>query len=217
MYFLFFFFCQWMGFGPEEMKIPDTFEIPVSSFSQYGGHASICIRYDSQTLDLYYKQGSDDGTNNSNSKVSNNIAYLQVGVPEYRISQMVKNGGNILDAYGVVNVISPSGLPMRGIVGISPDPMMFVALNCLNVRESRDFYAQLGFVEQVGTTISVDKVTFLLYGMNIGCMIDWRRLVIKEFLLLRSVLQKGLIFLSRIQIQQLSFFFLSLFAFLFLW
>lgn len=136
----------WMGYGPEEMKIPDIFEMSVSSFNQYGGHASICIRYDSQTMDLYYRQGSsDDGTSKSSS---NNIAYVQVGVPEYRISQMVKNGGNILDAYGIVNVISPSGLPMRGIVGISPDPIMFVALNCLNVRESRDFYAQLGFVEQ---------------------------------------------------------------------
>jgi hypothetical protein len=61
---------------------------------------------------------------------------------------MVKNGGNVLDAYGYVNVVSPSGLPMRGIVGIWPDPMMFCAINCLNVKDSRAFYEQLGFVEQ---------------------------------------------------------------------
>ena len=30
-----------------------------------------------------------------------------VGVPSYRVSQMVSNGGNILDAYGFVNVVSP--------------------------------------------------------------------------------------------------------------
>lgn len=131
-----------MGYGPEEMKIPDAFEIPVSSFAQYGGHASICVRYDSQAIDLFYKKGDSNPPGNS-------IAYLQVGVPEYRISQMVKNGGNILDAYGIVNVISPSGLPMRAIIGISPDPIMFLALNCQNVKESRQFYEQLGFVEQV--------------------------------------------------------------------
>ena len=61
---------------------------------------------------------------------------------------MVKNGGNVLDAYGYINVVSPSGLPMRGIVGIWPDPMMFVAINCANVEESRAFYEKLGFVEQ---------------------------------------------------------------------
>ena len=62
---------------------------------------------------------------------------------------MVKNGGNVLDAYGLVNVISPCGLPMRSIVGISPDPIMFVALNCQDVQASKIFYNQLGFVEQV--------------------------------------------------------------------
>jgi hypothetical protein len=58
-------------------------------------------------------------------------------------------GGQINDAYGFVNVISPCGLPMRGIVGISPDPIMFVAINCANVQQSKAFYEQLGFVEQV--------------------------------------------------------------------
>jgi len=62
---------------------------------------------------------------------------------------MVKNGGSVLDAYGIVNVISPAGLPMRGIVGIWPDPIMFVAVRCQDVQKSRVFYEQLGFVEQV--------------------------------------------------------------------
>jgi len=75
--------------------------------------------------------------------------FLSVAVPQYRISQMIKNGGNILDAYGIVNVISPSGLPMRGIIGIWPDPIMFLAIHCVNVDASREFYEQqLGFVEQ---------------------------------------------------------------------
>ena len=63
---------------------------------------------------------------------------------------MASSGGTILDAYGIVNAISPAGLPVRGIVGIAPDPLMFVAINCVDVEESRLFYESLGFVEQVG-------------------------------------------------------------------
>ena len=74
-----------------------------------------------------------------------------MGVPGYRISEMVKNGGKIIDAYGFVNVVSPCGVKMRGLVGISPDPLMFVAINCEDVQKSKAFYEQLGFVEQVRT------------------------------------------------------------------
>jgi hypothetical protein len=62
---------------------------------------------------------------------------------------MAEAGGKIIDAYGLVNVVSPSGLPLRGIVGISPDPIMMIAINCKDVKDSRAFYEQLGFVEQV--------------------------------------------------------------------
>lgn len=166
------FFCydplrphKWLGFGPEQLSIPSDFIIPVSSFASYGGHASLHIRYDAQSPSVFYRT--------ADAAPGDNIAYLQgmllptiespsfvchavaniwqmllVGVPTYRISQMVKNGGNVLDAYGYVNVVSPCGLPMRGIVGISPDPIMFVAINCANVEKSRAFYEQLGFVEQ---------------------------------------------------------------------
>lgn len=130
----------WLGFGPEQLSIPEDFEIPVSSFAGYGGHASICVRYDSQTTAPLYRVGDN--------APGDNIAFLQVGVPGYRISQMVAAGGNVLDAYGLVNVVSPCGLPMRGIVGISPDPIMLLAINCENMKESAAFYERLGFVEQ---------------------------------------------------------------------
>ena len=71
-----------------------------------------------------------------------------MGVPGYRISKMIENGGNILDAYGLVNVVSPAGLPIRGVVGIAPDPIMYVAINCQDVKESKEFYEKLGFSEQ---------------------------------------------------------------------
>mmetsp|Transcript_26843 Transcript_26843/g.58884 ORF Transcript_26843/g.58884 Transcript_26843/m.58884 type:complete len:384 (+) Transcript_26843:123-1274(+) len=130
----------WLGFGPEQLSVPDDFELPVSSFSKNGGHASINVRYDSQSVAPFYRQG-DDAPGNS-------IAYLALGVPGYRISQMTANGGKILDAYGLINVISPAGLPIRGVVGIAPDPMMYVAINCRDVKESKEFYEKLGFVEQ---------------------------------------------------------------------
>lgn len=130
----------WLGYGPEQLSIPESFELPVSSFGEYGGHASIRVRYDSKSIDALYRKGAD--------APGDNIAFLQVGVPQYRISKMVSNGGNVIDAYGIVNVVSPCGLPMRGIVGIWPDPMMFVAINCKDVAESRRFYEQLGFFEQ---------------------------------------------------------------------
>jgi hypothetical protein len=130
----------WMGFGPEQMSVPNDFVVPVSSFAMNGGHASIHIRYDSESKEALYKPGDP--------VPGNNIAYLQIGVPAYRISQMVKNGGDIISAYGFVDVVSPSGLPMRAIIGISPDPMMFIAINCQNMKESRKFYEQIGFVEQ---------------------------------------------------------------------
>ena len=46
-------------------------------------------------------------------------------------------------------------LVVRGIVGIRPDPMMFVAINCENVKASKEFYEKLGFVEQVSTVLFV--------------------------------------------------------------
>jgi hypothetical protein len=61
---------------------------------------------------------------------------------------MVKYGGNVIDAYGWVNVVSPAGLPIRSIVGIRPDPMMFLAINCADVKQSEEFYNKLGFVRQ---------------------------------------------------------------------
>lgn len=130
----------WLGFGPEQLSIPPDFTVPVSSFYEYGGHASIHLVYDSKSTSVLYNIGDP--------APGNNIAYLQVGVPTYRITQMVKTGGNILDAYGIVNVVTPSGLPMRGIVGISPDPIMFVAINCADVKQSTAFYEQLGFAQQ---------------------------------------------------------------------
>eukprot|EP00580_Thalassiosira_gravida_P014310 CAMPEP_0201682160 /NCGR_PEP_ID=MMETSP0494-20130426/51481_1 /ASSEMBLY_ACC=CAM_ASM_000839 /TAXON_ID=420259 /ORGANISM="Thalassiosira gravida, Strain GMp14c1" /LENGTH=436 /DNA_ID=CAMNT_0048165917 /DNA_START=27 /DNA_END=1337 /DNA_ORIENTATION=+ len=136
----------WLGFGPETLSIPPTFELPVSSLSQYGGHAAIHVRYDPKSTAILYKPSS--GEFNNEPAPGDNVAYLQIGVSQYRISQMVKNGGNVLDAYGWVNVVSPAGLPIRAIVGVSPDPIMFLAVTCADVKKSEEFYAKLGFARQ---------------------------------------------------------------------
>lgn len=62
-------FSQWLGFGPEQLSIPADFTIPVSSFSSYGGHAAICIRYDTQSSSVLYRIGD--------AAPGDNIAYLQ--------------------------------------------------------------------------------------------------------------------------------------------
>ena len=130
----------WLGFGPEQLSVPADFRMGVSPFAQYGGHATIHVRYDSSSTDVLYQKGQN--------APGDNIAYLQLGVPQYRISQMVSDGGEVLDAYGFVNVVSPCGLPMRGIVGIWPDPIMLVAINTADIQQSRAFYEGLGFSEQ---------------------------------------------------------------------
>lgn len=61
---------------------------------------------------------------------------------------MVKYGGNVVDAYGWVNVVCPAGLPIRAIVGIRPDPLMFLAINCADISQSEEFYSKLGFARQ---------------------------------------------------------------------
>ena len=50
------------------MSIPADFELPVSSFAEYGGHSSIEVRFDAKSTTSYY-DGSTMG--------GNNIAYLQ--------------------------------------------------------------------------------------------------------------------------------------------
>lgn len=129
----------WLGFGPETVNVPTGWVPGVSSFGEYGGHASIALVYDGSSRSALYRPGE--------SAPGDNIAYLQLAVPGYRISRMTTAGGNIIDAYGHVDVVSPSGVPMRGVVGSVPDPIMLVAVNCVDVAASKLFYERLGFVQ----------------------------------------------------------------------
>ena len=112
----------------------------------YGGHASIHLRYDPFATAPLYKRSF--GEFNNEPAPGDSIAYLQLGVPQYRISKMVETGGNVIDGYGWVNAVCPAGLPIRSIVGVRADPIMFLAVNCQDVAKSEEFYAKLGFVRQ---------------------------------------------------------------------
>ena len=48
--------------------MPSDFQLPVSSFTKYGGHASINVRYDTQATAPLYRIGDDTP--------GNSIAYL---------------------------------------------------------------------------------------------------------------------------------------------
>ena len=143
---------SWLGYGPEDLDVPSDFVLPVSSFARYGGHSSLHVRCASgdagnsttrEGRPLYVRSS---GEYNDSPAPGNNVAYLQLGVPTYRISQMVKYGGNVLDAYGWTNVICPAGLPLRAVIGVrTPDPFMFVALYCDDVNASAEFYESIGF------------------------------------------------------------------------
>jgi hypothetical protein len=66
---LYFLMLQWLGYGPEQLSIPNDFTLPVSGFGKYGGHASIRVQYDAQATSAYYRgDGNPPG---------DNIAYLQ--------------------------------------------------------------------------------------------------------------------------------------------
>jgi hypothetical protein len=81
----------------------------------------------------------------------------------------------VIDAYGWVNVVSPAGLPVRSIVGIRPDPIMFLALNCVDVTKSEEFYAKLGFVRQVGCCMWLTcQLSFAQVYQVVSLLIRWQ-------------------------------------------
>jgi len=65
-----------MGFGPEQLSIPDDFIYPMS-FAQYGGHSSIHIRYDSSSTESLYLYSKNITNTTTFTAPGDNIAFLQ--------------------------------------------------------------------------------------------------------------------------------------------
>lgn len=97
-----------VGFGPQQLAIPEDFVPGVSSFLGYGGHFSL------QLVELADESG--DGVMRF-YEPGNGLAYIQLGVPSYRISKVLEYGGEIISSYGFTEVVAPGGLPFRIILG----------------------------------------------------------------------------------------------------
>lgn len=75
------------------------------------------------------------------------LAYVQLCVPNVRISSLVDNGGRVESAYGYVEVIAPGGLGVRVLTAPRRDPFEFVAVRSSNVSAAAAVFQEaLGFV-----------------------------------------------------------------------
>ncbi|KAG8466603.1 hypothetical protein KFE25_007982 [Diacronema lutheri] len=68
------------------------------------------------------------------------LLYVQLRVPNVRISGLVQSGGAIESAYGYVEVTSPGGLAVRVITAPRRDPVEFVALRVPDVEAAAAYY-----------------------------------------------------------------------------
>lgn len=111
------------AYGPVDLgKAPDFYP-GVSSFDEEGFHCAIVLR------------------RGPGSRPGDGVAYVQVAMPFIRASKIINNGGIIVDAYGVINVLAPGGLPFRLLVGDEVrDRLMYVALRCRDVKASARYY-----------------------------------------------------------------------------
>ena len=59
-------------------------------------------------------EGVNGGSNGGETFVAGDgLAYIQVGVPQFRLSKLIENGGEIISAYGFTKVAAPGGLLMQ--------------------------------------------------------------------------------------------------------
>ncbi len=82
-----------MGFGPNTYKIPSTFNMGVSSFGEYGGHATLSLRNAAPTG----ARSSDTTAVNSAAATElqpqqHKLRYIKVGSGVFRVSKAVENG-----------------------------------------------------------------------------------------------------------------------------
>lgn len=114
-----------VAYGPTDLTRPPNFYPGISVFDEDGGHCSVVVRR--------------GGTGN----VGDNFAYMQLAMPFIRASKLMAYGGQIVEAYGVVNVVAPGGIPLKLLVGDEvKDRIQYVALRVRNVKDSERFYVK---------------------------------------------------------------------------
>ncbi len=116
-----------LGYGPAPYSKPPGFLPGVSSFDDYGAHFALELRAPK-------KEGAP-------LRVGNGLQYIQLALPNVRISKLLAAGGNITEAYGNINVLAPGcDVPFRIIIGEIRDPFMFAALRVRDAAAAAQFY-----------------------------------------------------------------------------
>lgn len=166
-----------IGFGPDMLKSPASFHPGVSSFFEYGGHATITLKSAAPSRPT----GSPTDSNNEIRDIlnpGNGLQYIKLGTEQLRISKGVEAGAKVSYAYGWVDLDTPSGIPMEVVVGVAKDPLMMACLRCTSVPESVEFFkSQLGMIEvpypyarQVGSNFEPQLrpgAVYLSYGADL--------------------------------------------------
>ena len=87
-----------VGYGPEQLAVPTDFAPGVTSFQGYGGHFTL------QLVEVMDEK--DDGVLRF-YEPGTGLAYIQIGLPNYRISKLLEYGGEITSSYGFTEVVAP--------------------------------------------------------------------------------------------------------------
>ena len=115
-----------LGYGPAPYSKPPGFLPGVSSFDDYGAHFALELRAPKKNAAL---------------RVGNGLQFIQLALPNVRISKLIAAGGNITEAYGNINVLAPGcDVPFRIIIGEIRDPFMFAALRVRDTAAAAQFY-----------------------------------------------------------------------------
>lgn len=100
-----------VAYGDVEDSVGKAFVPGVSNYNLYGGHCSITLSCPSKATSMNPIPDPPPPTN---------LAYIQLSVPGYRISQVYATGGTMISAYGYMNALAPNGVQVRAIVGDNP-------------------------------------------------------------------------------------------------
>ena len=123
-----------MSFGPDTYEVPKGFVAGISSFREYGAHATITLL--SQTG---IRNGSSDA---ELFQRGNGLQFIKMGSDVLRISKAVEAGASVKYAYGWVDLETPSRIPLEVVVGSTRDPVMLVCLRVGDLDASLRFFTQ---------------------------------------------------------------------------
>jgi len=102
-----------IGFGPQEYAVPADFVPGISGFSEYGSHFSLQLI----APPLAAAESSSHQSSAAAPTRGDGLAYIAMGVPQYRVSKLIEYGGDIKSSYGFTVVDAPGGLPLQVVLG----------------------------------------------------------------------------------------------------